>query len=108
MKVKIITLLMVFLGYHCLTANAQDKRLVISGPMLGQVELRTASIWIESDPAVIPDLKYWKKGATDKIKYIHARAFPEAVQQGFNPLLFSIGGLEPRITYEYQVTKNLL
>ncbi len=86
-----------------ITMAAQDKGLVIAGPMLGQVELRTASIWIESPVSVTPALRYWKKGATTNVSYARASSSPAALSQGYNPVLFNIGGLEPQTTYEYQL-----
>jgi alkaline phosphatase D len=104
MKAFICVLISGILVSQGIGVRAQDKRIVLAGPMLGQVELRTASIWIEAASSVIPDLRYWEKGAPGKISYKQGRTFAEAVQQGFNPVLFTIGGLDPQTIYEYQFT----
>jgi len=70
--------------------------------MNGQVELRTASIWVEASPDLTPELRYWKKGDT-KINYGKPTTFPDALRQGYNPVIFNIGGLDIQTTYEYQV-----
>ncbi len=85
--------------------NSQDKKLVLSGPMPGQVELRTASIWIESPVSVNPELRYWKKGDKN-IRYCQATQNPDAIQQGYNPVVFNLNNLEPQSTYEYQVVSR--
>ena len=45
---KKVLLIISFL-WHIIISNAQisPKNKIISGPMLGQVELRTATVWIE-------------------------------------------------------------
>ncbi len=75
---------------------------IISGPMLGQVELRTASVWLEASPdAGSVKLVYWKEG-TDRAS---ARALNWKGETGreFNPVLFRLGGLEPATRYNYEV-----
>ncbi len=103
MKAFICVLISGILVSQGIGVRAQDKRLVTAGPMLGQVELRTASIWIEAASSAIPDLRYWKKDAPGNIYYTPGRTFTEAIQQGFYPVLFTIGGLDTHTTYEYQV-----
>jgi hypothetical protein len=49
--------------FSIVSANAQDKT-IVAGPMLGQVELRTARIWIEAGSvAKTAAVKYWKKAS---------------------------------------------
>lgn len=84
---------LLFLPFLALAAQAQ----VVSGPMLGQVELRDAKIWLEVKPNVKSvKLVYNRKGAA-------AATVSYAGQLGknFNPLQFQVGGLEPGTTYQY-------
>jgi alkaline phosphatase D len=48
----------VLIFFATLPATAQ----LVSGPMLGPVELRTAKLWIEVKPGSSADLWVWKKG----------------------------------------------
>ncbi|MBI3139855.1 MAG: alkaline phosphatase family protein [Sphingobacteriales bacterium] len=73
---------------------------VISGPMLGPVELRDAKIWVEVSPEVkAVALQYNKPGERA------GKTIPYKGQLGneFNPLTFTIGGLEINTTYEYRI-----
>ena len=72
---------------------------VISGPMLGPVELRDAKVWIEVSPEVKSvTLQYGKKG--DRLT--RSVLYKGELQKDFNPLQFTIGGLEFNTTYSYQ------
>lgn len=71
---------------------------VISGPMLGPVELRDAKVWLEVSPAVkAVQLVYSKRGQaqTRTIEYNGTLGKP------FNPIEFHVGNLEPNSIYVY-------
>lgn len=71
---------------------------VVSGPMLGQVELRDARIWLEVKPAVKSvKLVYNKKGSAAATTV----GYTGQLGKNFNPLQFQVGGLEPGTTYQY-------
>jgi alkaline phosphatase D len=73
---------------------------VVSGPMLGPVELRDAKVWVEVSREVkLVSLKYNRKGET-ATKII---SYKGQLGNEFNPLHFVIGGLEPNTTYEYAI-----
>ena len=73
---------------------------IVSGPMLGQVELRDAKVWMEVAPSVKNiQLTYHKKGGAAK-KTIN---YTGASGKIFNTVQFAIGGLEPNTTYQYQI-----
>ena len=77
---------------------------VISGPMLGQIELRDARIWVEVSPEVKSvSLQYFKKGEAAKSKTV---AFKDELGNDFNPITFSIGGLDFNTTYQYKIWVN--
>jgi len=87
-------------------AQAQSTKAVsvVSGPMLGQVELRTASIWIQvSSDITSAALIYWKQGHPETSR---KKIYDGTLSKEFNPLRIDIGGLEINSVYEYQFILN--
>lgn len=81
-----------------ISSTAQPR--IVSGPMLGPVELRDAKLWIEVSPEVRSvSLQYNKKGDT-KTKTI---IYKGALGNEFNPVQFVVGGLEFNSTYQYRI-----
>ncbi len=73
---------------------------IVSGPMLGPVELRDAKIWMEVSPEVKSvALQYNKK--EDKIR--KTIVYKGALGNDFNPLNFTVGGLDINTAYEYRL-----
>lgn len=75
---------------------------VVSGPMLGQVELRSATVWVDLSPAVTHiQLRYWKSGTDKK----NAKLIPwkGALGNEFNPVQLTAGGLDPATKYAYEI-----
>lgn len=80
----------------CLGLSLQAQ--IVSGPMLGQVELRDAKIWLEVTPAVKwVKLEYNKLGSSSK-KQVE---YQGPLGKDFNPIQFHVGGLDFNTTYEY-------
>jgi alkaline phosphatase D len=72
---------------------------IISGPMLGAIELREAKIWVEVSAAVRSvQLAYHKKGSPSGVKIL---SYKGKLQNDFNPVQFVIGGLAFNTTYDY-------
>ncbi len=72
--------------------------------MLGPVELRDAKVWVEVSPEVkITSLQYYKKGDTKSSKTI---LYKGELGNEFNPLQFTVGGLDFNTTYEYKIWIN--
>ena len=91
-----IRLFFVFLNAFLLFAgNAQ----IVSGPMLGQVELRDAKIWLEVDPYVkkVQLLNNKKGDAKTKTVFYNGLLGKE-----FNPVQFTLDSLDFNTTYEYR------
>jgi alkaline phosphatase D len=84
-----ITLVLLFVNLH-----AQ----VVSGPMLGQVELRTAKIWLEVAPAVKTVVLQYGKHGRGISKIV---SYKGELGKEFNPIIFEIGGLDVNTTYSY-------
>jgi alkaline phosphatase D len=84
-----------------LSSAAQPR--IIAGPMLGPVELRDAKLWVEVSPEVKSvSVQYNKKGET-KTKTI---AYKGELGNEFNPIQFTVGGLEFNTTYQYKLWIN--
>lgn len=76
---------------------------IISGPMLGPVELRDAKVWVEVSPEVKTVTLQYKKKNTLTTKRI---LYKGALGNDFNPLQFTIGGLDFNTTYQYSIWIN--
>jgi len=77
---------------------------IISGPMLGPVELRDAKVWIEVSPEIKSvSLQYYKKNNPVNSKTIFYKG---ELGNEFNPIQFTIGGLDFNTTYEYKFLLN--
>jgi len=95
-----ISLLLIF---FFLTVALAAQSLVVSGPMLGPVELRDAKIWVEVSPAVrSAALRIAKKGEKASFDV----AYNGTLGSNFNPIQFTVGGLEPNTTYQYTLLLN--
>lgn len=95
-----VTLLLVSFSLSLLL-SAQS--LIVSGPMLGPVELRDAKIWVELSPSVkSASIRVTKKGE----KNFTEVSYQGELQRPFNPIQFAVGGLEPNTTYQYQLWVN--
>lgn len=71
---------------------------IVAGPMLGQMELRTASVWLEVKPAVKSVvLRYKAAGAAAEKSF----TYKGSLGNEFNPVRIDIGGLEPGTRYQY-------
>ena len=94
------SLLTLFASYTFIS-TAQPR--LISGPMLGPVELRDAKVWVEVSQEVKSSaIQYNKKGDT-KIKTVLYRG---ELGNDFNPIQFTIGGLDFNSTYQYKIWIN--
>lgn len=77
---------------------------LVSGPMLGPVELRTAKIWVEVKPGSNVALQYWKKGSAPQSYQIIEKKTSK--EDWFSPVVFDVVGLEMNTMYEYRVLVN--
>lgn len=97
---KRVLLIISFL-YHIIPVYPQSTKRdkIISGPMLGQVELRTATLWIEVSAAVKTiSVKYWKKNNSTSAQI---KSYKGPLGNEFNPVKIEIGGLDINTTYQY-------
>lgn len=76
---------------------------IISGPMLGPVELRDAKIWVEVSPETRSvSLQVGKKGSVQRRTIV----YKGELGKDFNPVQFTVGGLDFNSTYEYRFLIN--
>lgn len=87
-----------------LSFNLFSQPKIVSGPMLGPVELRDAKLWVEVSPDVrTVSLQYNKKGEAKSSKII---SYKGELRNEFNPVQFTVGGLDFNTTYEYKIWIN--
>ena len=87
-----------------LSSNVIAQPRIISGPMLGPVELRDAKVWVEVSPEVKSvSLLVNKKGEAKSARTI---LYKGELGNDFNPLSFTIGGLDINTTYQYKIGVN--
>lgn len=71
---------------------------ILAGPMTGQVELRDAKVWLEVAPSAKKVTLQWGRKGTSARKTIDYKG---TLGGEFNPIQFTIGGLDMGSTYEY-------
>ena len=72
--------------------------------MLGQVELRTAQVWIQVSPSVTSvAVRYWKSGESENAKVV---PYIGALGKEFNTVKVSLNGLDYNSSYQYQFILN--
>ncbi len=92
----------VVLQFISISLLAQAR--IVSGPMLGPVELRDAKIWVEvSQEVKTVSLQVYKKGSAVAVK---TQQYKGELGNEFNPIYFTIGGLDINTTYEYKIGIN--
>lgn len=100
MKLVRVAFYVIILSLVHYSSLAQPLKEIISGPMLGQVELRTARIWVEVKPGSNVELFYWKRGNMSAARKLSATT---GTNSWFAPITFTLVALEMNTTYEYQV-----
>lgn len=101
MRKPFFTLLLCLLAFGR-ALNAQPAGGLVSGPMLGPVELRDAVIWCEVSPEVNNvSIRFWKKSAPLNSRTVEYKG---ELGRDFNPVKFVLGGLDMNTTYVYQIS----
>jgi alkaline phosphatase D len=96
---KLLLCLLSFFYFLCIIAQPR----IISGPMLGPVELRDAIVWVEVSPEVKQAALVFNKKNDAKTKTI---VYKGELGNDFNPLKFTVGGLDFNTTYQYKIIIN--
>lgn len=88
--------------------EAQPYKAQWSGPMLGQVDYRSATIWLETGKGEpVPQLKYWRKGETGITRVAVSRVSEVALEQGYQVIHYTLQNLEVNTTYEYSLQNGV-
>ena len=83
------------------TGIAQNRQGIVSGPWVGNLELRNATIWVEVMPLVKKvAVSYTKAGTTGGGKKVE---YNGELGNDFNPVKISLNGLEMNTTYNYVI-----
>ena len=78
----------------------QNKTGLVSGPMLGQIEIRSAMIWLEVAPTVRKvEIRYYETGTAATPQSL---IYKGELGKTFNPIKFELDGLKMNTTYSYQ------
>jgi alkaline phosphatase D len=105
-----VAILLTLFTLNTLLSTAQPR--IISGPMLGPVELRDAKIWVEvSQEVKLVAIQYNKKARPDDPVGRGAANNKTVLYRGqleneFNPIQFTIGGLDFNTIYQYKIWIN--
>jgi alkaline phosphatase D len=87
-----------------INTSAQKTSDIISGPMLGQVELSTAEIWIQVSPSVKSvTVRFWKSGQNENAKVV---SYTGVLGKESNPIKIILTGLDYNSSYQYQFVLN--
>jgi alkaline phosphatase D len=99
MHKEILALIVLF--SWCSNANGQTSK-IVSGPMLGHTELRSAQVWLQFDKQVSSaSISFRRK---DQLTGGMQTVTNKLSASEFNTTVFTLGGLEPGITYSYYVS----
>jgi len=97
---------LIFYFVPWLSISAQTAKLpgIVSGPMLGDVECRTAKIWLELAPDIHSlRLEYWKAEHPETLRQ---QDFTGTLGAEFNPVQLEITGLDIDTRYQYRLILN--
>lgn len=99
---QILIRLLIFL---CLgtSLQAQQNKALRAGPMLGQVDYRSAMVWVELAPGEQAELKFWKQVGSRQLRKAMASVSPDAAKQGFNIVRFDLTALDVNTSYIYEI-----
>jgi alkaline phosphatase D len=101
---KKLWLIFYFVPVLFLQAQTLKPGTIVSGPMLGQVELRTATVWLQVAHDVSSvSVAYWKE--TDPTEYLQ-KNYDGPLGKEFNPVQIEVGGLDFNTSYRYQFILN--
>jgi alkaline phosphatase D len=98
---QLCTLILVMAFLH---AGAQNSRGLVSGPLLGHVDYRTATIWAQLAPGQTAELQFWKQGGRNSAGRAMVVRSEDAASQGMNVVRFECTGLDVQTSYEYQLS----
>jgi alkaline phosphatase D len=101
---KKLWLIFYFIPFRFALGQSLEPGAIISGPMLGPVELRTATLWLQVSAGINSvSVNYWKQGHPE-ISW--QKNYTGELGREFNPVQLEIGGLDINSHYNYQFILN--
>lgn len=94
---------LLFIVTFSASLSAQNISELISGPMPGNVDMRSAQVWAEIKAGTSPNLVYWDKTSPTERKTALASY---ADFMGFRTAKFTLTALEPGATYQYALVSG--
>jgi alkaline phosphatase D len=88
----------------CETSCCTIKPIIVSGPMLGHVSMRSANVWAQVDTKSDLAMKYWQKEVDDTNSKLSGWEVATAITAFSSQ--FEIGGLEPGTDYQAVLIAN--
>jgi len=86
----------------CTMINNKSN-LIVSGPMLGYIEHRSALIWLEVDESVYNvSIKHWEENGGNQEKTL----YDGDLGNRFNPIKITLNELTPGTNYHYEILIN--
>lgn len=99
-----ILLFLSILSINVLGQGTQNAPLLVSGPMLGFVEHRSAYIWCEVSQEVKKvSIRYWEH---NNIDFFYEIDYKGTLENPYNPLHFELPNLKMNTLYEYSIVLN--
>jgi alkaline phosphatase D len=97
-------LIFYFIPWLVVSGQPSKNASIISGPMLGAVDMRTATLWLQVSPEVHSiSVNYWKEGDPENIRQ---KNFGGELEREFNPVQIVVDGLDVNSHYKYQFILN--
>ncbi len=101
---QLITILFLIVNLNGFSKDTQNFPLLISGPMLGYVEHRSAYIWCEvSQEVKHASIRYWEYSNID---FFYEVDFTGPLGNPYNPIHFELPNLKMNMHYEYSIVLN--
>src|SRR5437870_910419 len=101
---KSILLFLSVLSINVFGQGTQNAPLLVSGPMLGFVEHRSAYIWCEVSQEVKKvSLRYWEHNNVD---FFYEMDYKGTLENPYNPIHFELPNLKMNTLYEYSIVLN--
>jgi len=91
------------LVFGCAQNSPDTSNLLQSGPMLGAVEMKEATIWLQTKNPVPVVIEYWPENDTTGLRYQRKGV---TLEEDYNTSKITLDGLEPGTTYKYRIIVN--
>lgn len=101
---QILALLYLIVSNQVFSQGTQNDALLISGPMLGFVEHRSAYIWFEvSQEVKNASIRYWEH---NNIDFYYEADYKGPLGNPYNPVHFELFNLKMNTPYQYSIVLN--